>query len=279
MTPRWIRPRRLVGVLIVLLSATAGALLAHDFFLKPDAFFLPTDATAALPILNGTFATSENTVDRVRFVDVSMASPNGKVRLDTTAISFRHDTTLLTIHTGPSGTYQVGVATLPRELDLKGADFNAYLKEEAINGVLDERARRGELEKPARERYAKHAKTLIQVGTQRSTPVGPALGQRAELMPMDNPYALPPGGSLRVRCLLEGKPIVGQEVIVGGTDAKGLAIPEQVLRSDGDGVVTARLDRSGKWFLKFVHMVPSQRTGVDYESDWATLTFELRPPN
>jgi len=278
MTPRGIRPRRLAGVLIVLLSATAGALLAHDFFLKPDAFFLPTGATAVIPILNGTFATSANTVDRARFVDVSMASPAGRARLDTAAISFRHDTTLLTIHTGPSGTYQVGVATLPRELDLAGADFNAYLKEEAITGMLDERARRGELEKPARERYAKHAKTLIQVGTQRSTPVGPALGHRAELVPMDNPYALPPGGSLRVRCLLEGKPIVGQEVIVGGMDAKGL-IPEQVLRSDGDGVVTARLDRSGKWFIKFVHMVRSQRAGVDYESDWATLTFELRAPN
>jgi uncharacterized GH25 family protein len=279
MTPRWNRPRRMVGVLIGLLFATAGTLLAHDFFLKPDAFFLPSDATAVIPILNGTFATSENTVDRVRFLDVSMVTPRGRTRLDTTAIAFRHDTTLLTIHTGPSGTYQVGVATLPRELDLPGADFNAYLKEEAITGILEDRTRRGELEKPARERYAKHAKTLIQVGAQRSTPVGPPLGHRAELVPVDNPYALAPGGSLRVRCLLEGKPISGQEVIAGGTDAKGLAIKEQVLRSNGDGVVSVRLDRPGKWFLKFVHMVRSQRTGVDYESDWATLTFELRAAN
>ncbi len=272
-------PRRMLGVLTVLLVAGAGMLLAHDFFLKPDAFFLPTDATAVIPILNGTFATSENTVDRARLLDVSITTPKGRTRLDTTAISFRHDTTLLTIHTGPSGTYQVGVATLPREIDLAGADFNAYLKEEAVTGILEERTRRGELGKPARERYAKHAKTLLQVGAERSGSVGPALGHRAELVPIENPYAIKPGGSVRVRCLLEGKALGGQEVIAGGTDGAGQAMPEQLLRSGNDGVVTVRLDRPGKWFLKFIHMVPSQRPGVDYESDWATLTFELRSGN
>jgi uncharacterized GH25 family protein len=262
-------------VAAVLLAVLVGALQAHDFFLKPDQFVVAAGGTLTIPLLNGSFTASENAVERSRFLDLSVVSPTGRVKLDTTAISSRHDTTFLAVSTDSSGTYVVGAATLPQEVSLSATDFNRYLEEEGIHPILDERRRTGSLDRAARERYAKYAKTLIQVGNQRSPSFAAVLGYRAELVPLGNPYVLRPVAELRVRCLLDGTPLTDQEVIIGGADDSGRAFPERVLRSDGNGLVTVRLDQLGKWYLKFVHMVPGRAPGVDYESSWATLTFEL----
>jgi hypothetical protein len=47
-------------------------------------------------------------------------------------------------------------------------------------------------------------------------------------------------------------------------------------RSDKEGRVTFRLPRSGMWLVKAVHMIPAPPdTKADWESFWASLTFEL----
>ncbi|HEX2487922.1 MAG TPA: hypothetical protein VHR27_00885 [Blastocatellia bacterium] len=32
----------------------------------------------------------------------------------------------------------------------------------------------------------------------------------------------------------------------------------------------------GKWFIKFIHMTKLNEANLDYESKWASLTFEIR---
>ena len=47
-------------------------------------------------------------------------------------------------------------------------------------------------------------------------------------------------------------------------------------RTDGRGRTDLRLDRPGVWMITAVHMVPAQESlGADWESLWASLTFEL----
>jgi hypothetical protein len=41
-------------------------------------------------------------------------------------------------------------------------------------------------------------------------------------------------------------------------------------------VAQVTLDAAGKWYVKFIHMARANRAGLDYESKWATLTFEIR---
>jgi hypothetical protein len=36
------------------------------------------------------------------------------------------------------------------------------------------------------------------------------------------------------------------------------------------------LSRPGKWYIKFIRMVRARGDSIDYESKWATLTFEVR---
>ena len=97
----------------------------------------------------------------------------------------------------------------------------------------------------------------------------------SELVPLENPYALRARDTLWVRCLVDGRPVADQTVIAGWQ--RGTMRPRQtMLRANAEGVASVPLTSSGKWFVKFVHMAPADDPSLDYESKWATLTFEVR---
>ncbi len=101
------------------------------------------------------------------------------------------------------------------------------------------------------------------------------LGYPAEIVPVTNPYFLVLGDTLAVRCLVDGKPVAQQLVIAGGQRDTS-AIPEIRARSGPDGVARFVIRTTGKWYVKFIHMMPLSGDSVNYESKWATLTFQVR---
>jgi len=158
---------------------------------------------------------------------------------------------------------------------LSAKDFNAYLAEDGLSDILAARRRDNELGRGARERYSKHVKAVFQVGRERSSTFSMVLGYPAEIVPLDNPYAIGPGSTLRVRCLVDGHPVRNQTVLWAG-ERKGKTLAQRSIRTDSAGVAVVTLDAPGKWYVKFVHMVRATEPGRDYESKWATLTFEIR---
>jgi uncharacterized GH25 family protein len=266
-----------IAALMFLLLVTAGSLLAHDLFLKPDNFFVNPGETITARVLNGTFTKSENAVTKDRVRDIAVVTPTGTARLDTAAWADQGDTSVLTVETTESGTYVLGASLLPRELRLEAKDFNTYLASDGVPDILEARRRNQELTRPARERYSKHVKALVQVGSTRSDGYDTALGYPAELIPLDNPYALKLGSTLRVRAMVEGQPVARQLVIAGGRTANGGRITQRSVRTDSAGVARIRLGSPGVWYVKFIHMEPAAGdTTIDYASKWATLTFALR---
>lgn len=267
--------RRTLAIGGALLVAGATALLAHDLFIKLDRYFLEPGTRVSVPVLNGTFVVSENSLEPDRIADLSLVSPVGRERLPMSAWSPRGDTSWISLSVGDAGTYVVGLSVRPRELELTGEEFNAYLEEDGISNILALRRQKNELAKGARERYSKHVKAVFQAGERRSTGFATALGYPAELVPLDNPYALKVGGVLRVRCLVDGKPM-GELTVIAGGEAQGATIPPRSVTTGPDGTAAVTLDHPGRWYVKFVHMVPVTVQGLDYESKWATLTFEVR---
>lgn len=267
--------RRIVVLAFALLIGTAAAALAHDLFLKLDSYHVPPQSRVSVLVLNGTFGDSEGPVARDRVADLSLVSPERRARLDAAALE-PGDPTLLSIRTGEPGTYVLGLSTRPRRIELSGEDFNRYLALDGIPDVLIERAANKQLDQSARERYSKHVKALLQVGDTRSEEFATVLGYPAELVPLTNPYVLSPGAELRVRALVDGEPVANQLVIEGGETPEGEAIPEQEVRTDEEGIAEFTLDRPGRWYVKFIHMAPASAPDLEYESKWATLTFELR---
>jgi len=179
------------------------------------------------------------------------------------------------MQTGAAGTYVIGASLSPRQIALTADEFNSYLKEDGIPDILNARTLNGELGVAVRERYQKHVKAVLQVGDTRTEAYAAVLGYPAEIIPLSNPYAAKIGDTLAVRALVDGKPIASQMLLSGG-ERDGQAIAENWARSDTAGVARFALTEAGKWYIKFIRMVPVSGDSVNYESKWATLTFEVR---
>ncbi len=267
------------GATITLLSVLAATtLLAHDLFMKLDTYFLAPDSHVTVPIYNGTFMESENSIVPDRVLDMSVLRHGKRIQLGTgTWLAGENNyTTYVTVQTGAPGTYVLGASTKHRDFGLAAADFNAYLEHDGIPDVLEARRRDGELETDVWERYGKHVKAVVQVGDRRTNDYAVQFGYPAEIVPLVNPYTIGVGDEIVVRCLVDGSPVAEQLVIAAGHGENG-AIEEVSGRTDEDGTVRFRMRESGRWYVKFINMVKlTSEPDIDYESKWATLTFEVR---
>src|SRR6185295_2729593 len=151
-----------------------------------------------------------------------------------------------------------------------------YLRLEGLEKISALRARRGQRAAGTKEFFSRCAKSLLAVAGGGAAGWDRVFGQRLELVAEKNPYALAGGEELPVHLLYEGKPLSGALVVAfqkDRTDAKVEA------RSDSKGRVRLKLDRSGFWLVKAVNMVPAGKDyGADWESFWASLTFEVPRP-
>lgn len=249
---------------------------AHDLFLKFDTYFLPPNSKITVRLMNGTFQNSENAVARDRMRDVSVITPAGDFWHPSLS-DWRDEgnTSLLSLQTAGPGTYVAGVSTKPRQIDLKAADFNKYLEYDGLPDILAARKKSGELTKDARERYSKHVKAIFQVGDARTDNFKTRLNYAVEIIPLQNPYSLKVGQTIGVQCLKDGKPLVNQFVIAGW-ESNNRSSAEINARSDENGIARFKLKGRGKWYIKMIRMEPQKDPNFDYESKWATLTFEIR---
>lgn len=289
-------------VLLGLVLAVVGTLAAHDMFLKLPSFFLEPNVEAEVALINGTFEASENAIARDRMLDVSVVHGDGRV-VHPPASAWRDsavhhpdpdstDTAFLSFETGEAGTYVIGVSTKARVFTLSAEDFDAYLEHDGVLDVLAARMEAGaeaeavtERGTPAdsvTERYSKHVKALAQVGEARTETWVHELGYPIEFVPLQNPYELTVGDALEVRLLRAGEPVASQLVYAShegwhGHDEEGGHAEAVKTRTDDEGVARIPLSQAGAWYVRTIHMVETtDEPGVDYESNWATLTFEVR---
>ena len=255
---------------------------AHDMFLKLESFFVPSGVDVSLALLNGTFEKSENAITRDRMADVRIVGPTDETEHpDAARWRDEADTAFLQLRAGAPGTYVAGVSTRPRTLELSAEEFNEYLEHDGALDVLAMRKRQGELGKAARERYSKHVKAVFQVGDARTRGYAHRLGYPAELVPLNNPYELRSRSALRVLFLKDGNPVPRHLVYAsyaGSTTSDGASEHRETIqtRTDASGVAAVEIDRPGKWYVRTIHMEKSDEPDVDYVSNWATLSFEVR---
>lgn len=259
----------------ILSFALVASVFAHDLFLKTDSFFLKPNSKYTVQIMNGTFQASEGAVAFARVNDVSVIAAGKRAHPQETDFTKNETTAFMNLKTGAAGTYVVGLSMKTREIALKAEEFNEYLKEDGLPDTLEERRKTGELEKDAKERYAKHVKAILQVGKKQSDDYKIVLGYPVELVPQQNPYSLKKGDQIEILCLKDGKPLAGQ-VVLAGREENGKIIVAPELRSDGNGIIKLRLDGAGKWYVKFINMAKLDDPNLNYESKWTTLTFELK---
>jgi uncharacterized GH25 family protein len=268
-------------MIFVAVALTAVGAWGHDMFLVlPDHDFAE-GAQITLALYNGTFDKSENTIDRERMIDVRVIDGENQGSHPATS-QWREEGTVtyLDFDSGSPGTYVVGVSTAPRMIELTGEEFNDYLEHDGVLDVLEARRREGTADLSANERYAKHVKTILQVGEATTDSYSHRLGYPIEIVPLANPGDLGAGRTLEVLVLAEGEPVAGQLVYASFEgfhthDESGSHREAIKTRTDDAGVARVNLTRPGRWYIRLIRMLPVDEEGVDYESSWATLTFEV----
>ena len=271
---------KLVQVVVACLTLT-GPLFAHDMFLVvPDHDFAPGDRIE-VSLYNGTFDKSENTIDRDRMTDVTVVDGAGTVShprpdqwRDLGGVS------VLTIEAGAPGTQVVGVSTEARIIELPATDFNEYLEHDGVLDVLELRRDEGTLDSAARELYSKHVKTILQVGAEPTDAWSHRFGYPVEIVPSNSPSRICVGDELQFEVLTDGAPAADQLFYASydghhGHDDEGAHREAVSGRTDAAGVGRFEITAEGRWYVRLIRMVESKAEGVDYESNWATLTFEI----
>ena len=254
----------------------AAATHAHDLFLKLDNYFLAPNSKAVVRVMNGTFHQSDGAVARERLAQLNVYGPQMAVAaVDFGTWRTEGKTSLLEFQTGSAGTYVVAVSTKPREIDLKASNFNEYLEHDGIPDTLEQRRKHNELAKDVRERYSKHVRALFQVGDRLSSDYKRPLNYPLEIIPQQNPYALKAGDTLSVLCLHNAGPIRNQLVVAGYESGSGRT-DSSWTRTNSQGVARFKIAAAGKWYVKFIYMTRLEDPKVNYESQWASLTFAIR---
>jgi uncharacterized GH25 family protein len=161
-------------------------------------------------------------------------------------------------------------------VSLDGAKFESYLSEEGLEAVSAVRARKSQSAASVKEVFSRYAKSFLDVGGKGGTGYDRVLGLTLELIPEKDPTSLTSGAELPVRLLFRGKPLAGVLVTALPHDKPDTKI---TARTDAAGRARLRLDQPGEWLVKAVHMIPAPaETAADWESFWASLTFETAKP-
>lgn len=262
------------GILAVLVVAPATA---HDFWIEPASFMPMPGQTVAVRLLVGEHFSGDAVArppaaSMHRFVLVEAGRSAGTQAGFTVPGRTGADPAGEFRLAGP-GAYVIGFHGKANAIELPAEKFNAYLREEGLESVLELRARRDQLNQPGREIYVRCAKSLLLVGSARADgpPADRILGFPLELLAERQPGLLREGDVLPVRLLHEGRPLAGALVFALNRDDP---VRRLALRSDADGRVLLPLGRAGQWLVKAVHMRPAPAdSGADWESLWASLSF------
>jgi uncharacterized GH25 family protein len=266
------RTIRLAAACLVALLSTSAA-QAHDFWLAPGRFHVTRGETVELSLrygeeYKGEAAPRDNFLIE-KFVlmgpDETEPVPGQDQQEPAGRVTLAKD-----------GIYQVAYRGKRRLISMEAAKFEAYLKAEGLEHISRLRAERQETGKGSLEVYSRCAKTLFKVGGGAKEGHDRIAGLRLEIVPETNPYLVAAGADLTFRVLFEGKPLANGLVI-----ARSRAEPRHTAsaRTDGEGRVRLTLDRAGEWLVKCTHMIAAPaELSMDWESLWASLTFELPAP-
>ncbi len=270
-TPSCYRALLVAGV--VLFGPHAAT--AHEFWIQPERFWLPVDATTPMTLQVGTGTERQRSQLPLRRVLRFDATPPGGDAVDLRPVlTLGAPTADGVLSFARSGAYVVTLRSdAAAQTHLSAARFNAYAQEEGLTPALETRAARGLQAIDASERYSRQTKALVQVGDGGGVQdaVTRPVGLTLEIVPEVSPYALPRPAILPVRVLYEGRPLAGAMVKL--TDLAHDAAPLERRRTDGEGRAAFALPSAGAWMMDVVWTKPLADEGVDFETVFSSLSF------
>jgi len=262
--------RSFVALFVISSLAWAGPAQAHDYWLRLDSDLAVqpgTDVDVRMWVGDklGRGEEDEYRARKVKsFVHLSASgSENLKGRTREGA------TPTISLSQLSPGGHLVAMTRGKNHITLPGWKFSTYLFAEGFKGVSEARKESGTTWSAGKERYSRYLKTLIQVGRPADSIYGTVLGQKYEIVLLNDPMAMVAGESLSVLVLFGGKPAQGMRVVAKSAEHDGAEG-----RTDPSGVVKLPLSGRGEWLIRSVHMRACDGCKkADWESFWAAYHF------
>jgi len=258
-----------LGSLFVLLLSVCGNVMAHDTFIMPEKFRVSKGETVKIGF-HSADAFPESTGAPKRLQEPSVHTSKGRtpVTLSEDGKRWAGNVTV-----DESGYVIVTAINAAATAPMKPNEFLEYVKEEGLDHVVQARIEKGEADKAANERYTMYPKSLVLVG-EPNDGYKRVAGLPIEIVPEKDPYSLKRGESLPVRVLFKGAPARGVQVMAAST-LEGAAKNKSVGKTDAQGRISIPVT-PGQWRLHTIHMERTNDPKAEWESFWATLTFEVR---
>ena len=260
--------------MIVLSWYASGLSFAHDMWIEPKTFRPGVASVIGVGLRLGDQPAAAKPVIRdpqriIRFVAVDATGETpilGRSGMDPAGL----------LRSPHAGLHVIGYHSQASFIELEANKFESYLAEEGLEHISALRAQRGQHNTNGKERYSRCLKSLLAVGSTTAHEHDRLLGLPLEFVAEQNPYVQTADTPFSTQLLFAGRPLAGALV-----EAKPLSGAATTLsaRTDAHGRVSFRFPASGAWMLNAVHMIEApkdgQQTEADWESYWASLSFEL----
>ena len=245
---------------------------AHEFWLLPQKFRFNSGEKLLLDFMVG--ENFEGTYwDLNRHAVEKLSVHNRLSSADLTAQVSKTSGKNLEYTFNNIGTHLFAMESNNAFLELEPAEFEAYLKEDGLEYVIEERKSRGEAQTKSRELYRRFAKLLVQVGDRTDDTYKKPTSQQLEIIPTKNPYDLRPGDYLQCKLYYRDHP--EPHALVKVWSHLGNRIFLQNIYTESDGSITFPVSSRGPWMVSTVKMIRSDQPEAEWQSLWSSLVFEI----
>lgn len=262
---------------LILAFSFATAAFSHDIWLRPNRFQIEKGETLVVRQLTGSELQAEDEIELLRRMTprFELVTAAGSIDLMEGLPSFRAKPVIRPVFerkVEDEGQALVAMDHAFIHGEFTTEKFREYLEHEGFS-MLKYRPLMPD-QPQQRERYARNMKCLIQVGKRRGGGLHKkALGQKLEILLLENPYELKVAEELPIQILFDGKPSAGELVTAFSKEGQN-PIKARRQRTDSNGTARFKLDGPGLWLVRLVHLTPNQeRSDVDWESHWASYSF------
>lgn len=261
------------SILLVIAAIASQPLLAHDMWIEPTTFSPESGEIVGLKLRVGQNLLGDPLARDSRLIREFIAQ-DATGRKPVIGRDGGNPAGFLRV--AQPGLIVAGYYSNPSSVEETAEKFNQYLREEGLDAIAALRAQRKESNDPVRELFSRCAKALLLTGNPAKSDGDRMLGFALELTAERNPYILRAGEDLPLRLTFESRPLAGVLVIAINRLHRDQKISA---RTGTDGRVKLHLPVAGMWMVKAVHMTPAPGgTNADWQSYWASLTFELPNP-
>jgi uncharacterized GH25 family protein len=259
-------------ILLAVVFCIMGMLQAHEFWLQPQKFKFNVGDKMTIDFMVGEGFEGEfwdlgrHKVERLemhnRLGNADLLQHVKKTQGENLEYSF-----------SSVGTHLLTMQSNAAYIELDAEKFNAYLEEDGLDYIVEQRKATGTQDQGSREFYTRYAKLMVQSGDRADDTYKKQIGFKLEIIPLQNPYDLHAGDYLECKVMYQREP--APHALVKVWSHIGNRTFLQNIYTENDGTIKFPISNTGRWMVSTVKMIEANRSDADWESLWASLVFGI----